>query len=59
MIRNIDLHVQIPELSRTSTEIFQDFPSLESKFSNSRLSKFSRTCANPDISRLYISGLGF
>jgi len=44
MIKNIDLSIQIPGLSRTSTKI----PGLSRPgIQIFKFSKFSRTCANP------------
>jgi len=59
MLRNIDLYVQIPGLSRTSTEI----PDLESKFSNSRTFQVFKDLCEPcyanvhDLTLLNIFGL--
>ena len=46
MIRNIDLYVQIPGLSRTSANS-RTFQAWNLNFQIPGLSRFSRTCANP------------
>jgi len=48
MIRNIDIHVQIPGFSRTSIKI----PGGNPYFQIPGLSRFSRTCANPVIFKI-------
>jgi len=45
MIRNIELYVKIPGLSRTSIE--RTFWAWNQNFQIPGLSRFSRTCANP------------